>query len=237
MEISVVIPTYNAQKYIEEALDSVLDQGHEFHEIICVDDASEDRTLAIIENKYPVKILQNEKNQGPSYTRNRGVVESSGSHIAFLDADDTWESHKTRLQIETFADHPELEVVGGLTHYRFMEGNDHASVRQQLTHAHFNTYLGSFLIKKSVFDQVGLFDESLKISEDQDWFLRIREANIKTKILEQTVLSYRVHDSNLTKDLIFQDTDLLKVLKMSLDRRRRSGNPTELDALSLKNKK
>lgn len=233
MTISVIIPVYNGIPFIKDALESVLAQTITIDEVICIDDASEDGTYDFISTEYPkVKLLRNEQNQGPSYSRNRGIEIAKGDLIAFLDADDIWEPNKTEWQLEQFHKDNSLEVIGGLCEY--FKSSENTS-REIIMRPHFNAYLGLLLIKRSVFDTVGVFDNSLRLSEDQDWFLRIRESEIKIKIVEKTILYYRVHQHNTTKDLNFKQLGLMKAIKQSLDRRRESSQMKELDKIDIVN--
>ena len=110
--VSVIIPTYNAEKYVEKAIESVCIQQGEFRiEIIVIDDASKDTTVNrieeykkqigqnLIENR-EIVLLQNEKNLGVAETRNKGIREAKGKYLAFLDADDWWQEDKLLRQIE-----------------------------------------------------------------------------------------------------------------------------------------
>jgi len=102
--VSVVIPVYNAEKYIKHTLDSVINQTYKNLEIICVNDCSKDNSLAIL-NEYAekderIKVLSNEKNSGVATTRNNALKIASGDYIAFVDADDIWHLDKTEKQIK-----------------------------------------------------------------------------------------------------------------------------------------
>ncbi len=237
MSISVIIPTYNSEKFILEALQSVYEQHVEFNEVICIDDASADATVSLIEHNFPeVLIYKNEKNSGPSFARNKGIKKATGTVIAFLDSDDTWPKNKISEQLQQLTAHPDLEIIGGLTNYFFMPDVQKPKGTTIET-PHFNAYLGSFLIKKSVFEKIGGFDEDIRLSEDQDWFLRAREAKIPIKIINKVVLNYRVHDKNCTRDLLFKDTGFLYALKKSLDRRRSSEQLKNLDPIDITHEK
>lgn len=101
-EVSVIIPVYNGEKYIKQAIDSVLCQTV-FCEIIVVDDGSKDRTAELVrsyEDEGRVRFLQNDTNRGVAYSRNLGVRESKGIYVAFLDADDYWDRKKLERQLE-----------------------------------------------------------------------------------------------------------------------------------------
>ncbi len=109
MSISVIIPCYNVETYIEEGLQSVLNQTHPAREIICIDDGSSDNTIKIIRNlqeKFPNKIFLylNEKNRGATYTRNRGLAIAKGDFIQFFDADDILLPDKFEHQIKIISE-------------------------------------------------------------------------------------------------------------------------------------
>lgn len=112
MNISVVIPAYNAAKTIRQTLESCLQQSCQAHEIIVVDDCSDDGTLAIIREYPSVKAITAEENQGPSYCRNLGWQIASGDIIAFLDADDTWHPKKLEIIRSTFTSNPKVYFLG-----------------------------------------------------------------------------------------------------------------------------
>jgi glycosyltransferase involved in cell wall biosynthesis len=99
LKFSVIIPAYNAEKTIERALDSVLEQSYLAHEIIVVDDFSKDRTANILETKYSgkIKFIQKVSNTGSSVARNTGMDVATGDYFAFLDSDDVWHSDKLQL--------------------------------------------------------------------------------------------------------------------------------------------
>ena len=101
--VSIITPLYNCEKYIEETIQSVINQTYKNWEMIIVDDCSKDKGVEIVE-KYQkldsrIKLYRNEKNQGVSYTRNRAIGLSKGKYIAFLDSDDLWKKEKLEKQI------------------------------------------------------------------------------------------------------------------------------------------
>ena len=103
--ISIIMPAYNCEKYIGEAIDSVLAQSCRNWELIIIDDGSADNTSSIIteylQKDSRISLLSNEKNIGVSATRNRGIEFAKGNWIAFLDSDDIWTPYKLEKQIET----------------------------------------------------------------------------------------------------------------------------------------
>ncbi|HOT22718.1 MAG TPA: glycosyltransferase family 2 protein [Sedimentibacter sp.] len=102
--ISIIMPAYNCEKYVEEAINSVLAQSYRNWELIVIDDGSVDNTRNIIteylQNDFRISLLSNEKNIGVSAARNRGIDFAKGKWIAFLDSDDMWTPYKLEKQIE-----------------------------------------------------------------------------------------------------------------------------------------
>lgn len=227
--ISVVIPVYNAEKHLEEAIQSILSQKYPEVEIILVNDGSEDNSAEII-NKYVqnhhniISIYQ--VNSGPSAARNKGIKLAKGNFITFLDSDDYWPETCIQAQIQYLNRNPNSKIVWGKTQFfRINNSKDVETIGMPL---HFLN-VGSAIFHRTLFDLVGLFDESLSFSEDLDWFSRAREAGVKIVKHPETVLFYRSHEANMTKSKGVQDLNLMKVLKKSLDRRRnKKGTDIEL---------
>jgi len=96
--VSVIIPAYNAENYIEKAIQSVLEQTYPNFEVIVIDDNSTDRTVDVVREfrDERIKLLVNEQNMGPSYSRNRGIIEAKGEWIALLDSDDWWDKDRCK---------------------------------------------------------------------------------------------------------------------------------------------
>ena len=220
--ISIIIPVYNAEKYLAEAIESILSQKYKNFEIILIDDGSKDKSFDII-----IKYVQNHKNiisvsqdnSGPSAARNNGIKSAGGGYITFLDSDDYWAASCLHTQIRHLGRNPECEIIWGKT--QFFKENESQKYENIGEPLHFLN-VGSALFHKTLFDTVGLFDENLGFSEDLDWFSRAREAGVKIVKHFETVLYYRSHETNMTKNKKIQELDLIKVIKKSLDRRRAS---------------
>lgn len=210
---SVIIPVYNGENYIQEALESVFQQDYQALEVIVIDDGSTDKTQEIIKNtNLNIKYVYQE-NQGASAARNHGLKIAQGKYIAFLDADDLWHPQALNIQFQCLNKYPDAEIVLGKTQLV-----DFTNV--PIDEPCFVLHLASAVYEKSVFNQVGLLDENLDYSDDLDWFNRAREQNINIIKHEHTVLFYRQHDRNMTKQKTCQELKILKVLKKSLNRRR-----------------
>ena len=180
-QVSVIIPTYNRGRVIKEAIDSVLAQDYTEFELIVVDDGSTDHTSDVLDSYRNVIKVLSQKNRGVSAARNRGIAEASGKFIAFLDSDDLWLPHKLSTQVEFFNKTPdalicqteEVWIRNGL---RANPKKRHKKPSGMIFKLSLELCLVSpsaVMIKRSLFDRVGEFDETLPACEDYDLWLRI----------------------------------------------------------------
>lgn len=181
-KISVVIPAYNAEKYIKKTLDSVFRQTVFPHEVIVVDDGSADATVSLVE-QYQVKLIK-QKNRGAAAARNTGVSCASGNWIAFLDADDEWLPNKIEEVVKTL-ESIDQDVVIIATDKLF--GNDQLGYKLVELHRSYaedksffdQLFLKSFLststltVKKKSYVEQGGMDESIISFQDYDMWLRL----------------------------------------------------------------
>lgn len=217
--VSIIIPVFNGERFLREAVQSVLDQGDSSVEIIVVDDGSTDGTETVARS-LPVRYLH-QTNQGPAAARNRGIEHAQGSLLAFADADDLWPVNKLELQLPCLLRDPEIDIVlGRIQQVRLSETVDGQTLAEEFAEPAFSVNLGSAIIRKSVFERVGLFDETMRYSEDVDWFMRAREAGAEIKTIDAVTLLYRQHEQNMTRGKSTSELNVLKALKRSLDRRR-----------------
>jgi glycosyltransferase involved in cell wall biosynthesis len=209
--VSVVIPVFNGERFLREAVQSVLDQQYAPLEIIIVDDGSTDGTATVARSLPATVRYLHQPNQGPAAARNRGIEQAQGGLIAFADADDLWPPAKLELQLPYLINDPGVEIVMGRVQLLSETG---------LTESAFSVNLGCAVIRKSVFDRVGLFDETMRYSEDVDWFMRARESGAAIMTIDAVTLFYRQHEQNMTRGKSTSELNVLKALKRSLDRRR-----------------
>jgi glycosyltransferase involved in cell wall biosynthesis len=189
---SVIIPTYNRCKLLPEAIDSVLLQDYPAIEIIVIDDGSSDTTARMIAQKYPYVRYLYQPNQGPASARNRGIAESTGEFIAFLDSDDIWLENKITLELSLLQRFPEAAMLAGNAS-AFVEGKlrseDTFAQRNILFNQHQPRFFdwslsimkkgpvcctSSMTFRKSTLVKLGdkPFDETLRL--DEDWDLEFR---------------------------------------------------------------
>lgn len=230
--LSVIIPVYNAERHITAAIESILAEQYPSLEIIAVDDGSIDGSAQILKN-FPEVTYYYQTNKGPAAARNFGISQSKGEFILFLDADDLFPKGKIRLQLTPLLSQPELQVVMGKSQVFFEEGASADVLRfPDDSHQVLNILLGSAIYRRSLFDQIGFFDESLNFGEDFDFYNRIRERNTPMLVTDEVTLLYRRHSTNMTNEQDLLKLQIMQMLKRSLDRRRQEGKVNELPKLS-----
>jgi glycosyltransferase involved in cell wall biosynthesis len=220
--LSVVIPVFNMGRFLPDAVASVEAQALPGVEIIVVDDGSTDDTPAVIAALGDRVIPRRQANRGPAAARNAGIELASAELLAFLDADDLWPAGKLAMQVGRLERDPQLDVVLGRIQYVAVDGGEVPDVEFEDVDAKtvMHVHLGSGVYRRRAFDRIGPFDESMQFSEDVDWFLRAREASLRITIVPEITLIYRLHATNMTRELDARDPGMLRVLKRSLDRRR-----------------
>lgn len=219
--VSVIIPVFNGERFLREAVQSVLGQKYSRIEIIIVDDGSTDGTEAVAKSFPETVRYLRQTNQGPAAARNRGIEQAQGSLLAFADADDLWPAGKLELQLPYLTGDAAVEIVmGRIQQVLLSQTVDGQTRAEEFADPAFSVNLGSAIIRKSVFERVGLFDETMRYSEDVDWFMRAREAGARIVTIDAVTLFYRQHEENMTRGKSTTELNVLKALKRSLDRRR-----------------
>lgn len=222
-KVSVIIPVYNGSRYLKQAIESALAQTHKPFEIIVVDDGSTDGTAKVAAAFEDRVRYFYQDNQGPSAARNVGLKIAQGNFVAFLDSDDLWPESKIQLQLDYFKNDPDLQVVQGRVQYFCLSPQTDQAKFEKAYEPVFSFNLPAALYKKSAFTKVGMFNEQMRFSEDVDWFMRAREQNLQMLFIKETALYYRRHSANMTQAKDQRDKCFTKAVKMSLDRRRKSG--------------
>ena len=179
--ISVIIPTYKRYSFLEKAAKSVLKQSLKDFELIVVDAGSEDRTKELIQSFCDERVrYYYQENRGVSSARNKGVIESKGDLIAFLDSDDSWKEKKLEKQVKFMESTSCLISHTQELWYRRGKILNQKKKHRKCSGDLFKKSLemcsisiSTVMIRKSLFDEVGLFDENLPACEDYDLWLRI----------------------------------------------------------------
>jgi glycosyltransferase involved in cell wall biosynthesis len=220
--VSVIIPVYNAAKYLAEAIESVLSQTYNNVEVIAVNDGSTDNSLEVL-SAYSNRIqIISSANKGIGSARNLAIHQSKGSFLAFLDADDFWELNKLEVQMQVFASNPNLDIVY-CSFKEFLSPDMTSELIQKRIlkpTAMSGAIAGTSLVKRTAFDKVGLFSEQWKTGEYIDWYARAKEQNLTVKHIDNCLYHRRSHSDNHTFRESESKRDYLHVLKASLDRRR-----------------
>lgn len=205
--ISVVIPTYNRSVLLERALDSVLAQTLPADEIIVVDDGSTDNTVSMLKSRYPGVNLITQDNQGVSAARNAGIEAARHDWIALLDSDDVWHQNKLEKQLQGLNNSPEYLIC----HCDETWIRNGFRVNQMNKHKKVGGYIfqhclplcvispSAVMIHRLLFDEIGLFDETLPTCEDYDLWLRLCSRYPVLYIEEALVTKYGGHDDQLSR--------------------------------------
>ncbi len=196
--ISVIIPAYNAERYLEETVQSVREQQWEGPlEIIVVNDGSADSTEALAKSLgcRVVSIPQS----GPAAARNEGIKNASNDLIFFLDADDVLAEGSFEVLYAPMAQDPAVSAVFGRAK-DFISPDvppDEAKKIRYNVDGYEGRLTGCSFLKKDVLEQVGPFDESLKSGETVDWMVRLRASSVRIARIPDIVLLRRIHLSNM----------------------------------------
>lgn len=228
--VSVIIPAYNSEKYIQETIASVLSQTFADFELLVIDDGSidsqQEKIFEFCKRDARVRYIRQE-NQGVSAARNHGYNLSSGSLIAFLDADDVWLPSNLSLKVSKILDegfdfvHSDAVTMDSQSNTleRRMQGSEGWLLNKILLWE--DTQIpgpSSLLVKRSVLNSVGIFDTQLSTSADHDFFIRVA-AKVRIGRVSEVTWRYRLHDQNMHKNIRLMEKDVLFLYrKASLQR-------------------
>ena len=224
--ISCIVPVFNGERYVTEALDSILAQTYRPVEIIVADDGSTDGTAAVVA-KYGQQVRYVwQPNAGPGAARNLGLSMAQGEFVAFLDADDVWHPEKLTRQMTRFQARPELEMcVTHMQNFWIPELYEEAARFQhhRLSQALPGYLTQTLLVRRTLFDKVGLFNAAFRHVHDSEWFVRATAQGVVTELLPDVLVYRRLHHTNRSRRLAAASRDeYLQLVKASIDHRRRS---------------
>lgn len=199
IKVSCVIPAYNAERYLERALTSVIEQSRPPEEIIVVDDGSTDGTADVLAAYGSRLRVVRQANSGPAAARNRGIEMATGELVCFQDADDEWHRDKLAKQLALLDASPDVGMC--ITHLRNVWAEHLDAERRGLgQHAFANDPPGyvfqTSLIRRNVFERAGMLDEKLRRAEDVEWFARARDAGIVLAIVPEVLVYRHLHGQN-----------------------------------------
>ena len=221
MNISVVIPSYNRKDFLKRSIDSAINQTKKPLEVIVVDDGSTDGTETMIKSDYDFVKFIKQKNKGVSAARNIGIKVSIGEWICFLDSDDEWKEDKLEKQIIAVKCNP---------NYKFFHSNEiwiknGLRINQKKKHKKYGGDIfdkcldmcrispSSVMINKTVFDEVGNFNEDLVVCEDYELWLRICDKYRVFFIDEPLIIKYGGHQGQLSYSIESIENHRIKALE------------------------
>jgi glycosyltransferase involved in cell wall biosynthesis len=236
--VSVIIPAWNAEKFIGETLESVFAQTWPHVEVIVVDDGSTDGTADVVHgllkakanSSIPLKLIR-QKNKGPSGARNEGLRAAKGDFVAFLDADDLWFPETLEKLVGFAGNHPDLPLIfgdagsfdcDGIRFESFFEkhGRPPTNERGVVVNALEKILEGNFiltgalLIRRECLSNVGLFEEEISYGEDAELWVRIVLSH-SIGCIDHRLMMRRIHESNLSQSQAkFYDTKILILKKL-----------------------
>jgi glycosyltransferase involved in cell wall biosynthesis len=220
VKLSVVVPAFDAARYIAEAIESVVGQIPPESEVIVVDDGSSDDTAAIAESfGSPVRVIRAEHG-GIGAAVNRGMAEARGAMIASIDADDRWLPRKMELQLAALEHDPSLDMVfGHVRQFVSPEITDPERFAIAGT-AMPGLHRGMMLIRREAWDRVGALETDLAVGEFISWYARAMDAGLRMRMLAEVLYERRVHGRNTVIREREAYGDYLRVVKATMDRRR-----------------
>ncbi len=196
--VSVIVAVYNGENFLDQAIESVLNQSYQDFEVVIVNDGSTDRTAEVaksyLERSNISYIYQN--NSGHGAALNTGVLNANCEFLAFIDHDDLWDFNKLQLQMDAFRDDPDLDVI--FTHLKNFTENSRAEKLRFQREMMQGYMTGTMLIRKSAFLKIGFFTTELRKGYFFPWFDHLNMLGLKKLTLPELLYHRRVHGQNLS---------------------------------------
>ncbi|MGK7957032.1 MAG: glycosyltransferase family 2 protein [Crocosphaera sp.] len=210
VKVSIVIPAYNAMRYLPETLDNLLQQTYKNFEAIIVNDGSTDNIKDWFTTISDERVrLISQENKGLSGARNTGIENAKGDYLAFLDADDLWEPTKIEKQVKVLDNNPEAGLVytdvaiidsDGIATGRIFKEKVEGYIWKELTQRNFVACGSVAMVRRECFEKVGNFDRNLgSFVEDWDMWLRIA-VDYPFKVVQEPLVYYRQHPNSASKN-------------------------------------
>ncbi len=221
--VSCIVPVFNGERYLAEALDSILAQTYRPVDLIVVDDGSTDGTAQVAAGYGERITYLYQENSGPAAARNKGIDAAQGEFVAFLDADDVWHEEKLARQMVRFDARRELGVCSAYQKNFWSPELEHhrsGSPDTGLDGVPPGVF-SSAVVRRSLFDEIGFFDPTLKHRDDMEWLSRAADEGVVSETILDVLVFRRIHGANRSSNRGAADKEeILSVLKSKLDRRR-----------------
>lgn len=239
-KISVILPVHNAEHYLNQAIESVLDQKEIEIQVIAIDDGSTDSSPDILDSfdDPRLEIVQNKENRGLIYSLNKGIDLAEAPYIARMDADDICLPGRFIREYEYLESHPDVDVVSSLCDYIDLDGK---TIRKKETrhiadenikfHLLFGNVINhpSVMIRKTIFDRFR-YEEDYYIAEDYGLWAKIIANEKSIHIIDEPLIKYRLHENNISQNKIRDKfASIRKIIKFQLDRYQIDYTSKELD--------
>ena len=195
--ISVIMPVRNGTNYIREALESLRRQEMDI-EVLVVDDGSTDGT-AVVAAEAGCRVLSHPVSRGPVCAKNTGLAAAKGEYILFMDHDDRMRDGALRILYDTLAADPASAAVEAMVQDFLSPDAGPMPGTLIRPEPYYGLFTGAILIRKSAFDRIGLFPESLRAGEIIDWFSRMEQAQLKVRKIGLVAADRRIHRTNFGK--------------------------------------
>lgn len=221
--VSIIIPVYNYEKYVAEAIQSAVDQSFPEKEIIVVDDGSSDASGEIAQSFGDAITYIRQDRGGNGAARNLGVSRSEGDYLSFLDADDRWHPTKIAQEVGLLESNPQLDGVRSLVHEFVspeLDEEERRSIRS--THDVIPGLLHYGTMRRATFDRIGGFTTDLQLAVGVDFSARWADLGLQSQLVEEVLVERRLHTGNNWSREATRHSDLAMAVKASLERRRKA---------------
>ena len=221
--VSIIIPYYKKELYLEQSIRSILNQTYQNFEIILINDDPENKIFISKFSKldHRIKLVHNENNLGAGLSRNKGLEIANGEYVAFCDSDDLWKNNKIEFQIELMK---RLNFTFSFTGYDIIdENNNFIKSRKAPSYVDFQKLrsscdigLSTVMIRKDIFKNVEYRFANLRTKEDYVLWLKLAEDKITMKSIQENLTSWRKSKNSLSSSVIQKIVDGYKVYRIYL---------------------